>query len=122
MLTDTPPTINIVQTAIKDILNDSQPLPVTIEKILNEVSRTCDVTPSDIRSSKRSSTVSDARKISAYIIREVTQMTMHEIGKEFGGRDHSTIVYATQQVEKKMKFNTSYRQKIEDIIKNVKST
>ncbi len=122
MLTNTPPSITIVQTAIKDILNDNQPLPITIEKILNEVSRTCDVTPNDIRSSKRSANVSDARKIAAYIIREITQMTMHDIGEEFGGRDHSTIVYATQQVEKKMKNNLSYKQKIEDIIKNIKNT
>ncbi|MDY4192648.1 MAG: helix-turn-helix domain-containing protein, partial [Oscillospiraceae bacterium] len=59
---------------------------------------------------------------SIYIVREVTQMPMKAIGEEFGGRDHSTIVYAIQQVEKNMEKNPHYKETIEDIIKNVQNS
>ena len=45
---------------------------------------------------------------------------MTSIGEEFGGRDHSTVVYAIQQVEKNMKNDFKYKETVQDIIKNVK--
>ena len=104
------------------MLNDQQPIPVTVERIINEVARTCGVTPQDIRSNKRSATISSARQVSIYIVREITQMSMASIGEEFGGRDHSTIVYAIQQVEKNMKVDFRYREMVEDIIKNIQNS
>ncbi|MEG1449078.1 MAG: helix-turn-helix domain-containing protein, partial [Oscillospiraceae bacterium] len=74
----------------------------------------------DIRSNKRSSQISSARQVSIYIVREITQMSMADIGQEFGGRDHSTVVYALQQVDKNMKKNLKYKETIEDIIKNIR--
>ena len=55
------PVIGAAQNAIKDILSENQPIPVTIEKIVNEVARTYNITPADIRSRKRSSNISTAR-------------------------------------------------------------
>ena len=74
------PCIGVTTTAIKDTLNDTQPIPVTIEKIINEVARTYNVIPSDIRGKKRSANVSAARQMSMYIIREITGMSMEAIG------------------------------------------
>ncbi|WP_312643895.1 chromosomal replication initiator protein DnaA [Hydrogenoanaerobacterium sp.] len=123
LLAGTPPSILIAQNAIRDILNDHQPVPVTIERIISEVARTYNgVSPQDIRSSKRSANISSARQVSIYIVREITQMSMSAIGEEFGGRDHSTIVYAIQQVEKNMDVDPRYKELIEDIIKNVRNS
>ncbi len=55
-----------------------------------------------------------------YVVREITQMPMTSIGKEFGGRDHSTVVYAIQQVEKNIKKNAKTKATAEDIIKNIR--
>ena len=112
--------VQTAQLAISDILNNDQPQPVTIEKIISEVARTFSVSPNDIRSPKRSATVSNARQIAMYIIREITQMSLMSIGEEFGGRDHSTIVYAIQQVEKNIQKNSRIKATIEDIIKNIR--
>ena len=92
--TTTSPLSLIHISAIKDILNDNQPIPVTVERIISEVSRTCNVSPQDIKSKKKSADVSQARQVAIYVIREVTQMPMKNIGEELGGRDHSTIVYS----------------------------
>ena len=121
MLEGIQPVISVAQNAIKDILNETQPVPVTIEKIIGEVSRTFNVSPADIRGTKRNANVASARRVAIYILREVTGMSMEEIGREFSGRDHSTIVYSLKTMERDMKNDQHLRETVSDIIKNVKA-
>lgn len=114
------PSIILAQNAIRDILSDNQPMPITVEKIILEVSRTFNVTAEDIRSNKRSSNISRARQIAMYVVREITAMPMESIGAEFGGRDHSTVIYALNQVEKLMEKDSKTRAAVNDIIKNIR--
>lgn len=120
LLQGDPPGMQTAQAAISDILNNDQPPPLTIEKIIEEVARTFNVTPDDIRSSKRASNISTARQVAIFVSREITQLSMSSIGSEFGGRDHSTIVYALGQVEKTMKKDPKTKAMVEDIIKNIR--
>ena len=113
------PSIITAQNAIRDIKNDSQPVPITVERIINEVSRTLNVTPDDIRSSKRSALISQARQVAIYVVRDITGLPMKAIGEEFGTRDHSTIVYAIQKVESRMVKDLSFKGMVMDIIKNI---
>lgn len=113
-------TINIAQKTISEILNNDQPPPLTVEKIIDEVARTFGVTSDDIRSSKRNSNISNARQIAIYAVREITELSMNHIGEEFGGRDHSTIVYAIKQIEKNIKNDPKLKSTVEDIIKNIR--
>ncbi len=115
------PTIGAAQNAIKDILSETQPVPVTIEKIMAEVARCYNTTTVDIRGRKRTANVSDARKTAMYCIREITGMSMEDIGKEFGGRDHSTVVYSIKAVEEQIDTNTSFKEMVEDILKNTRA-
>ena len=62
-LAGSPPTMAMAQSVIRDILNDDQPIPITVEKIIGEVANVYGVTPDDIRSNKRSAQISNARKI-----------------------------------------------------------
>jgi chromosomal replication initiator protein len=55
-----------------------------------------------------------------YVIKEVLGMSTSEIGDEFGGRDHSTVVYAIQQVEKNQEKNSQFKATVNDIIKNIR--
>lgn len=114
------PSITTAQAAISDIINNDQPTPFTVEKIIDEVARTFGTTSEDIRSSKRSANISSARQMAIYVVREITQLPMTSIGEEFGGRDHSTIVYAIQQVEKGIKRDPKTKATAEDIIKNIR--
>lgn len=120
LLTEETPTIKSAQTVISEILNNDQPPPLTIEKIIEEVSRTFSVSVEDIKSTKRSSSISNARQICMYIAREITQLPMAAIGEALAGRDHSTVVYAINQVTKTMKKDAKMKAMIEDIIKNVR--
>lgn len=121
LLLGTQTNISSAQTAIKEILSDHEPTTVTIEKIIEEVAKTYSVSSEDIRSAKRSANVSIARQVSIYIIREVTDMSMANIGEEFSGRDHSTIVYTLNQIKKQMETDSKLQGIVDDIIKNIKN-
>ncbi len=114
------PSITVAQTAIRDIRNNSQPAPVTVDRIISEVSRTMNISAEDIRSKKHSAPISRARQVAVYVVREVvTSLSMKAIGQEFGGRDHSTIVFTVKKVEDLMQRDDSFRGMVMDIIKNV---
>ena len=114
------PTIAIAQTAIKDIIvNDIPPLPVTIKKVVDEVSRTTGVSLEDIYSKKRTANIANARKMSFYIIRNVTDMSYSAIGEEFN-KDHTTVMYNIEEMEKKLASNSSLNSQVLDIINNIK--
>lgn len=121
MLEGFKPSITLAQNAIKDILSDSQPVSVTIEKILNEIGRTFNIDPDDISSSKQSALISKARQVAVYVMLNTTDMTLAMIGEKLGGRDHSTIVYAKNKIEERIKTDNSLKETVEDIIKNIKN-
>lgn len=114
------PSISMAQSVIRDILNDDQPIPITVEKIIGEVANVYGVSPEDIRSNKRSSQISNARKVAIYVVREITQMPLQSIGLEFGGRDHSTIVYAINNITAGIKKDPNLNELVSDIIRNIR--
>ncbi len=120
MLANSSPTISMAQSVIRDILTDDQPIPITVEKVIAEVANVYGITPEDIRSTKRTSQISTARKVAAYVVREVTGMPLAAIGMEFGGRDHSTIVYAINNVTEALKKDANLKELVDDIIKDIR--
>lgn len=120
LISQSTPNMAIAQSAIRDITNENQPLPVVIDKILLEVSREYDVSIDEICSSRRIEKITNARQIAMYIMREITPMSLPEIGKQFGNRDHSTVHHAIERVEYKIKMNSNLKLRIDDIIKNIR--
>ena len=120
-LTKEPMTLSTVNETISEILNDDTPPELTVEKIVDEVARTFGVDSDDIRSKKsRRANINKPRQLAIYIVRELTTLSMENIGKEFGGRHYTTIVYTVQQVEEDIKNDPSLRDTVEDIIKNIR--
>ena len=115
-----PITISMAQSVIRDVLTDEQPIPITVEKIISEVSTVYGVSAEDIRSNKRSAQISIARKVAIFVVREITQMPLASIGTEFGGRDHSTIVYSVNSVTEAIQKDQNLSNLVNDIIKNIK--
>ncbi len=119
MLTESIPTLSMAQNIVRDVMTEQQPVPVTVEKVITEVSHIFNVTPDEIRSHNRNSQVSTARQVAIYVISKVTGLPYTAIGKEFGGRDHSTIVYAVNKVKKVMQKDSAYKATVDDLIKNI---
>jgi chromosomal replication initiator protein len=121
MVSQMKPTITVAQNVIKDIVSDHQPIPVTVDKIISEVAKIYSVQPDEMRSSKRAANISAARKVAIYVIQDITGLPYEAIGQEFGGRDHSTIVYAIKNVKESMERDSSFKSVVDDIIKNIKA-
>lgn len=107
------------QQAIKDILNDRKPTPVIVENIINEVARTYDAKPEDLRSKKKDAQTSRLRQIAMHIVHEVTGLSAKAIGEEFGGRHYSTVLYGLDVMEKELAKDSNLRNNVNDIIKNI---
>ncbi len=121
LLTHEEPSLAVVKESISDILNNDSPPEMTVEKIIEEVGRTYGFTPEEIRSTKnRRADINRARHIAIYIVRNLTGYSMVDIGKEFGNRHYSTIVYNVQQITEKMETDSKLKESVEDIIKNIR--
>ena len=115
------PTINGAQAAIKNVLNDNQPLPVTINLVIDEVARTTSVSIEDIRGKKRTAEIANARKMCFYIIKEITDMNFSAIGKEFN-KDRTTVMYNIEEFAKIISKDSTLNNQVRDIINNIRST
>ena len=118
-LTGNTPTIIMAQNIIKDVMTEQQPIPVTVDHVITDVSHIFNVSPEEMKSKNRNSQVSTARQVAMYVISKVTGLSYTSIGNEFGGRDHSTVVYAINKVKKVMQTDPAYRATVEDLIKNI---
>lgn len=112
-------TLPMVQRYIKDVVSETLPEPVTVEKIVDEVSRTYNVSVDDIYSKKKQADIAYARQISIYIVCQVMSLSSTEVGKKFN-KDHTTVLYTVNKVKEILKVNESESKLVEDIIKNVK--
>jgi chromosomal replication initiator protein len=87
------------ETAIKDLIRTREPRKVKIEDIQRLVASHYNVSKSDILSSRRTATVVRPRQIAMYLSKALTLRSLPEIGRRFGGRDHTTVLHAVRKIE-----------------------
>ncbi len=109
------------QLAIRDIFNESDPTPVLIDKILDEVSRTYGVSVDDIKSRRHDAKFTTPRHVSMYVMREITELTNQKIADYFGLNDHTSVLYAVRKIKNEREKNYTMKTIISDIIKNVQN-
>ena len=113
-------TIPLVQNCISDLLVNNGTAKVTPEKIVTKVAAKYGVSPDEIYSKKKSSSISKARHISIYLMRKISELSYPNIGK-IVNRDHSTIMSSFRLIETELKNNSSFEIEINELIKEISS-
>ncbi|CAM4236200.1 chromosomal replication initiator DnaA [Streptococcus penaeicida] len=111
-------TVDIAAEAIRARKLDSPKMTIIpIEEIQTQVGKFYDVTVKEIKATKRTQNIVMARQVAMYLARELTDNSLPKIGKEFGGRDHSTVLHAYNKIKNMIVEDESLRIEI-DTIKN----
>lgn len=117
-LTGMPIDIEMAKNVLKDILSEEDK-PVTVETILKAVSDYFGIKMQDIKAKKRTKEVANARQIAMYLAKQFTNLSLSEIGKGFGGKDHATVIYACRQVEERKAKDGNLSKSLDNIIKRI---
>ncbi len=112
--------MNSVKEILKGILPEEKPRPITVELVQKTVSKYYKIKESTIKGKKRSRSIAFPRQIAMYLCRELTEDSFPEIGAKFGGKDHTTVMYAYRKIVEQAKKNevlSNELKELENILK-----
>ena len=116
-LTHSPITIELAEMVINEFISESEKV-ISAEFIQETVAKYFSIDKNDIAGNKRSNDIAFPRQIAMYLCREVASMSYPQIGIDFGGRDHSTVMHACKKIEKEVKEKPNTKL-IVDSVKNI---
>ncbi|MDR6952818.1 chromosomal replication initiator protein [Ancylobacter sp. 3268] len=92
-------TLEMAEEVVRDLVRSSEPKRVRVDDILRIVAKHYNVTRADILSQRRTANVVKPRQIAMYLAKMLTLRSLPEIGRRFGGRDHTTVLHAVRKIE-----------------------
>lgn len=112
--------MNLVQTVLKDIMPSDSSADISPLQIINATATYYKISPEELLGSGRQQAVAMARQIAMHICRELTNLSLPKIGQVFGGRDHTTVMYATKKISSEMREKRYLYNQVSEIIQRVK--
>ncbi len=113
----TPITLDIAETVIRDLVQNLEPRRIKIEDILRIISRHYGVSKGDLLSQRRHRSVVWPRQIGMFLAKQLTARSLPEIGRRFGGRDHTTVLHAIRKIEGEITKNPRLADELEELKK-----
>jgi chromosomal replication initiator protein len=98
-LSGRPVTVEMADEVIRDLIRPADPRRIRVEDILRVVAKHYGVSRADLLSSRRTANVVRPRQIAMYLAKTLTLRSLPEIGRRFGGRDHTTVLHAVRKIE-----------------------
>lgn len=118
-ITNKPLNMATASEALKDILPPPQPKKITIETIQNAVSKFYGIEISELLSKKRNKQVVYPRQIAMYLCRRLTDASFPQIGEQFGGRDHTTVMHANEKIERDIQTDSELSANVTNLCKKI---
>jgi len=112
--------VELAKEVLKDMIIEGEKK-VTIDLIQKKVSEYFDIKLSDMRAKKRSKAIAYPRQIAMYLARQLTDFSLPEIGDQFGGRDHTTVMHACAKIEGEIKNKQGLRVMVDKLIHGIKN-
>ncbi len=114
-MSNEPITVDRAEKEIRDLMRGIEPRRIRIEDILRVVSKHYGVTRGDILSKRRHRSIVWPRQIGMWLAKTLTARSLPEIGRRFGGRDHTTVLHAVRKITGELEGNSRLRLEIEDL-------
>jgi len=114
-LTGQPVTMDLAEREIRDLIRPQEPKRVKIEDIQRVVARHYNVSRGDLLSSRRTANVVRPRQVAMYLAKTMTLRSLPEIGRRFGGRDHTTVLHAVRKIENLVGNDSTLAEEIESL-------
>ena len=118
-LTGKPINTDMAKHVLKDLIEDDE-RPVTTDQIQKVVAEHFAIKLSDMKAKKRTKEVALPRQIAMYLSKQLTNLSLSDIGKNFGGKDHATVIYACKQIEERRAKDETFNKMIENLIRKIK--
>ncbi len=115
-------TIDLARRALKDMIRVKNAEDITIDLIQKIVANVYNISFSDMKSKKRAKNIALPRQIAMYIARLLTESSTTEIGNEFGGKDHSTVIHAITKIKGKYEAEEAFKQRVDRIMTEINET
>ncbi|MFV0902401.1 chromosomal replication initiator protein DnaA [Rothia dentocariosa] len=115
-----PVDVALAEVVLKDLITDAGDAEITSGQVLATTASYFDVTLEDLRSKSRTRTLTNARQIAMYLLRELTDMSLPRIGQELGGRDHTTVMHAVRKVGAQMAERRTTFNQVTDLTNKIK--
>jgi chromosomal replication initiator protein len=112
--------VELAQDVLRDVFPQGEPAVVSIERIQELVCDRFSVTMSELTGEKRSQNIVYPRQVAMYLSRELTDSSLPKIGKEFGGRDHTTVIHATSKIARLIREDRSVYNLVQELTARVK--
>ena len=116
-----PLTLETAELALKDLVEKSASRHITIDLIQRTTAAHFNIRLADMISPKRPKMIALSRQVAMYLCRELTQASLVDVGDAFGGRDHSTVLYACKKIADKIKRKTDIARDVELITEQLKA-
>lgn len=120
-LTKEPFSVELTERVLGDLLADTQPRPITPALILQKTSDMFGFSIEEIQGKSRRRPLVTARQISMYVFRELTDLSYPAIAREFGGRDHTTVIHAVEKVGALMKERRQIYDQVTELTQSVRN-
>ena len=114
------PTLEMARNQLKDILNSNSAQNISLDIIQKVIAENYQISISELKGKKRDKKYVFPRQVAIYIARELTEISYSELGNEFGGKDHSTIMHAYDKIAESIKLDSSLESKINILIREIK--
>ena len=115
-----PLTLEKAEHHLQDILGDRQPRPITPAVILQATADMFDFTIEDLKGKSRRRPLVTARQIAMYVFRELTDLSYPAIAREFGGRDHTTVIHNVEKIQSLMKERRQIYDQVSELVQQIR--
>ena len=119
-LTGRPMTEDLAQDVLKDVFPQGEVRQVTIERIQELVSERFSLSLEELCGDRRSQNIVYPRQVAMYLSRELTDSSLPKIGREFGGRDHTTVIHATSKIARMIREDRSVYNLVQELTARIK--